>query len=316
MSIRTLCVVALLSSAFFTSQVSRSSSDLVPTKSYLMGVLGDSIPAGFLADTNLLGAGVPVIDKGAVKGWPSNPKDLLEHKKTLSWASGKNMLSHFVFLTHYLERTEPGASLIVQNESKFGAQTQDVIKQAYKLVEAANSGKYKSLKYLILMVGVNDVCALNPAGGIPDETITANLNTIFERLASIRQEEPIRILMVGVGRVPDLGKDYIRKNKTYGGMTCGYWYEHVVDLCQQFTTWKTRSEYERLMSVVAGKNELLKSASQEAMRKWPQLSIHFSSEHFDSPILPQALAHDCFHPSREGHAVLSYKLWNKQPWFK
>lgn len=284
-------------------------------KPYLMAVLGDSIPAGFLANTHLLGGQVPIPEKGNW-GWPSTPKDLLENKRTLSWASGTKQLSHFVFLTHYLSRTEPGAKLEVANFAKFGAQTRDVIGQASQLAEMMATGKYKSLKYLVLMVGVNDMCALEPQGGIPDDQVASNLSTIYSKIAQTRQDEPVRILFVGMGRVADLGKDFIRKNKTYGGMTCGKWYDTVVDLCRQFTTWKTPEEYQSLLKHIAKRNQNLKDAAGEAMKRHANLSIHFSSQHYDAPVFPQALAHDCFHPNREAQAVLSTKTWAEQPFFK
>jgi hypothetical protein len=123
-------------------------------------------------------------------------------------------------------------------------------------------------------------------------------------------------MMVSIGRIPDLGLDFIRSNHTFGGMTCGYWYDHVIDLCREFTTWKTKEQYQALLTVVSNKNKILKTAAEDAHKRWPNLDIRFSTIPFDAPVMPQILAQDCFHPNSESQAILAAKLWDEQPWFK
>jgi len=287
-------------------------------KPYLMGALGDSILAGFLANTSLLSGTLlgPGFDdpKDYNKGF--HPKDLLENKKNLSWFSGAVIPSHFTFLTHYLNRTEPGSTLEVINMAKFGAETKDVLLQTDGLVEAMKSGKYKSLKYVALMAGANDICNAANEGTSPDAQMVSNFAAIYEKLAGIRQEEPIRVLNVGVGRLADLGKADIRKHRTFGGLKCGTWYDNVISLCRQFTGWKTPADYQKWMSHLEQKNNLIKASAEAAAAKYSNLKIFYSNRPFEAPVLPQIIAKDCFHPSSAGQTAMSVSLWERQPWFK
>ncbi len=166
------------------------------------------------------------------------------------------------------------------------------------------------------MAGVNDVCAAANQGTNPDAQMTSNFATIYEKLASIKQDGPIHILNVGIGRLPDLGKPEIRKNKTFGGVSCGFWYDKVIDLCRQFTTWKTPADYDQWMSHLTQKNAVIKQAAETAAAKYSNLKIFYSNRPFEAPVLPQIIAKDCFHPSTAGQTAMSVSLWERQPWFK
>src|SRR5258708_5209555 len=69
-----------------------------PPKPYLMAALGDSITAGFLANTNLMGASAIALYAASSTEeirYQIEARSLFENKKNYSWASGIKIPSHF-----------------------------------------------------------------------------------------------------------------------------------------------------------------------------------------------------------------------------
>ena len=291
-----------------------------PPKPYLMAALGDSVTAAFVANTELSNKHtahqVPVPGRGGAAGteWWRPAVNFLENKKKLSWFSGDDVPSHYLFLNHYLQRTEPGSSLVSLNLAVTGAKAVDVVAQSQKLLAEMASGKYKALKYVTLMVGANDLCDPKVPEGTPDATLRSQLDSIFDHLDAIPQTEPIRVLVVGVMRLPELGTPAINGARTTMGVKCGLIHK-LVPYCTQYTTWETLDEYHRLLALVEHKNELIHSSANQSRGRWPHLMIHYTDKTYRAPLFTQLMAADCYHPNKVGQSVLSTTLWGEQPWF-
>jgi hypothetical protein len=164
------------------------------------------------------------------------------------------------------------------------------------------------------MIGSNDSCIKN--GGVPLEKMRANLMETFKILASIKQNEPIRILLIGIPRIPDLGAEYLKKRRTIFGLTCSRVRDKILRSCNSLILWETPEEYDRNMQVVEDRNRLLRQVAREADKKFQNLEIVFSNRLYNLEIPPEILAVDCFHPAKEAQRKISEELWPDQPWFR
>src|SRR3712207_9515443 len=68
-------------------------------------------------------------------------------------------------------------------------------------------------KYVMIMIGSNDACADDAPPGITVPKVRASLKAAFEQLAKIQQNEPIRILVSSLPKIPDLGRKEIRSEE-------------------------------------------------------------------------------------------------------
>jgi lysophospholipase L1-like esterase len=264
----------------------------------LIAALGDSITAGSVA--NLGG-----------------PKGTYENKYTLSFATGADVESQWLRLQEYMEKSGEPEELVPMNYAVAGVKTDHIPVQARQLAMDMVSGKYRSVKYVTLLIGANDLCGSRGTDPVTlDKDFRGNLMQAFAILAAIKQPEPIRVLVSSLPRIPDLGMPEIQDAKTMLGFTCRYVRDRIFKFCNRLIDWQTPEEYEQGVALVDHANGLLRSVAEEAMAKHPKLRIHFSDTMAGWKIEPYMLAADCFHPSVAGHELLSEGIWREQPWFR
>jgi lysophospholipase L1-like esterase len=277
------------------------------TPVFLMGSMGDSISAGFFADTDLRDFAAQV-NRGPGSGW-------FEHKDSYSWASGDEISSHFEKLRNAVLLEEPGAELEVQNFAASGNVAENIPDQAEEIVQAMHDGNYRAVKYITLFIGANDACSTQTSGGTPDDEMAQSLMKGFEALSQIEQSEPIRVLVVGLPKIPSLAEANIRESSTLLGLSCHFVRDEVLGTCHSLLDWKNDGEYFEKLGIVADKNAVIQSVTETAAQAFPNLQIHYTARLWNVEIKPEQLAIDCFHPGRLGQQVLADELWAEQPWF-
>lgn len=286
---------------------------------YLQAALGDSITAAFLANTSLSDKSQynppPGVSEEGLKIW-IYMRSLLENKNELSWASGNEVPSHYGLLTRYIKKNKIQGTLVMYNAAVSGAKLSDMVTQANTVVKAMKTGKYAGLEYVTIMAGANDACNERYRKGTPEAIVRRSVLDILSRFATIKQAGPIRILVLGAPRIPDLGAPAIANSTTVGGMTCGTLQRRILRACPILTEWKTEAEYRENMVSVARKNLAIRSAVQEAALRYPQLDVMYSDRMFEKPLKRSDLAIDCFHPNRYAHGIIASISWPDQPWFK
>ncbi|MCM2279822.1 MAG: SGNH/GDSL hydrolase family protein [Oligoflexia bacterium] len=280
----------------------------------LMGSLGDSITAATFAD---LSASEPFLgppDENGVRH-PTDPSVpgvifSVTNKATYSWASGEKIQSHFLRLKNALARQGFEGELRIQNEAIPGEKAVRLEQQAARLAEAMASGQYAALAYVTFFIGNNDAC-----GETQEAAMRGQLREAFRTLASIPQKEPIRVLVSGLPRIPELGTAPIRQHRIPGSMTCEEVRREVFGSCKHLLNWKDPAEFEQRLEEVAAKNRLLEEAVQDAAARFSNLDLVFTNVLFEKSIPASWLAVDCFHPNQEGQSEISRLLWEAQPWY-
>jgi len=201
------------------------------------------------------------------------------------------------------------------NSAFLGAKADSLEDQAQQIVDEMSSGKYASLKYVTLMIGANDVCNKDYVGGTPDDQMQASIQGALEKLATIQQTEPIRILVSSIPKIPDLGSDEFRNLVTVNGVTCTT-VRNITHACPAMMNWETQDEYNSLVDQVVAKNDLLQNIVQVANQQHSNLQVVYSGTFFSTPLQTTYMAKDCFHPNEIGQTILAADLWKDQPWFK
>jgi lysophospholipase L1-like esterase len=280
----------------------------------LMIGLGDSISAAALADTSTQnswpfpwGLPIPNID---------NPLDGIgfnsdfENKRTFSWVSGLMIDSHYLRLREYLKPS--GEKLWSLNFSVTGSVSQKLFDQVKEVDMALKSGLFNSLPYVTLLVGANDLCK-----SVPIEEFHQNIHNIFGELAKLGSPDgrPIRILVSSIPRIPDLGRDDILNYHTAIGYSCRDARSLPFSYCTKMTRWKNEAERQHLIAMVDEVNEILRTETEEAGRRYRNIDAYFSPVLSQSKLDPTHLAMDCFHPNAQGQAEIAHSLWHDQPWF-
>lgn len=293
-------------------------------KPILMAALGDSLTAATLANAPLRRTAPdmyiwPPIDfKGFIKEWLDQQYSdgyIVANKDSLSWVSGKKISSHFRLLQDYLKSTGEIAPLEVLNFAFPRDTIQDLDNQVRQLIKATQSGKYFYLKYITLMIGSNDVCNSKNPQGPPLAIMREHLKLTFKKLSEIKQDEPIRILMVGIPPITELGLPSIRKTAHPFGKDCEYIRQDVLHFCDTLLTWNTPEEKRKKDEIIQESNRLLLEVTEEASSQYSNLQIYFTQSLQHISIKPEILALDCFHLDQNGQAQLATELWNEQPWF-
>jgi|GEM_PF-1824862 len=315
-------VLGLLMVVFYFSVTQADS-----VKPFLMVSLGDSLTAGTFANAPLQkGSGI------AHKAWGPSPIDLsgelkewfdhqfsdgytVANKAKLSWASGSAIASHYQFLKNYLKNKGETTSLEVLNFAFPRDTTAGLENQVRQLIEVMHSGKYASIQYITLMIGSNDVCAREKNTKIQSDLFRKNMMNAFEKIAQIKQDDPIRILMVGIPNITQLGSEQIRKLPHPFGRDCGYVRNHVLHFCDSMLTWQTPDELLQKESLIQERNQILEEIAAEIPKRFPHLQISFTRRLSSVVITPDLLAMDCFHLDQAGQVQLSEELWKEQPWF-
>ena len=280
-----------------------------------MGVLGDSISAATLADFPLESFAPP---EQRVREWAERSQEgrfLFENRKKLSWGSGVEIESHYRLLSRHLSQEAPGLSLSVLNFSHPGDSTASLVSQARKLIRALKSGEYQTLAYVVMTIGSNDAC---DSGLKPDlDRIRESLlSAVLEISSGVSQPEPVRMLVLGVPRIPDLGKPPYRDQRTVFGLSCETVRNRILHFCNSLTVWRTQEEYQERLGVVEKVNRVLQDVSHELRTQAPNVQVFFSSQLSQAPIVMADLAADCFHPSSQGQQEISLQSWKEQPWFR
>lgn len=282
--------------------------------------MGDSITAATLSDLP-----IPVRDTGPedeLNGsrWfresreaELQPEFIFENKKSLSWSSGRRIRSHYELLKRSFLRIGESRAVEVLNVAFPGDRTGDLPDQARKVVDAMTSGDYSSLVYVTLLIGSNDACAAG--GGVPLAKMRANLLKTFRILSGIRQDEAIRVLLVGIPRIPDLAEPLIREHKTYFGLSCRTVRNKILDFCNPLLLWETADEYHQAMEIVEDRNRLLREVVAEVGHLYPNIEVIYSNRLYNLSIPVGILAADCFHPGRLGQEAIAAEIWLDQPWF-
>lgn len=290
-------------------------------KPRLMAVLGDSISAGTLADVPIPNAPTP---EESVLKWHDQGVEvdlIYTNKKTLSWGSGEKIRSHFLMLREWLELRGSRAPLEVANLANPGAEIGDLRVQVRKLLEILGSREYESLDYVALTIGSNDACNYSSSLDIPEEELRRNLveslSILGKGVRSItRIPVPIRVLVVGAPRIPNLGVPGFIDAPTLFGLSCGVVRDRILRYCRPLTVWSGLEEYHQRLAVVERVNGILKNAALEVSGEFPDLQVVYSDRLYQLEIPLGALAADCFHPGKWAQEQISKRTWEDQPWFQ
>jgi lysophospholipase L1-like esterase len=304
-----------LASAMIFSITSASAHDSRASGPIMMGVMGDSISAGTLADFP-----IPPESSNAQTTFSTSSADLqerliFENKLTLSWASGVSIRSHYMRLREYLRRKGERRAFYVDNVSYPGRMSEAMPNQAQQLVQDFYKGHYSTLKYVTLLIGSNDACHSVTPWGVPAQEIHDNVIKALGILSQIKQDEPIRVLIVGIPRIPDLGEASLKNSKSIFGLTCNTIRSQILSECDFLLNWKTEAEYDHDMMIVESDNRALRATAQEANQKFPNIQAVYSDRLYNLNIPRSILAADCFHPNAYGQQELADEVWLDQPWF-
>lgn len=311
-----LPTLALLIATLQIGAIRSSLAD--PPKRLLMGVMGDSISAATLADLPIPWAS-PAPPEEQIRRWAAQEKDprfIFENKRTFSWASGRKISSHYLKLLNWLRRNGELRPLDVLNAAYPGNKSGDLDGQVKQIVKAMQSGKYAALKYVTLLIGANDACSTTTPSGVPPETVQANILSTLKQLSAIQQDEPIRVIVVGIPRIPDLATSAYRDASTIFGLSCETVRNKVLNFCNSLLLWNTPAQYEMEMQIIDDINRAIRLTVIQANAVYPNLDVVYSNRLYDLSIPLNVLAVDCFHPNWYGQSAISDQIWMDQPWFE
>lgn len=317
--------IALIFIICFLWMITPLKTEALSPPPILMAALGDSLTAATLANTPLKIRTPPILSP---LGWPflndvirawfdreSSEESIIANKQKLSWVSGEDIPSHFHLLQKHLQQVGETLPLEVQNFAVPRDTSKNLDSQVRKLLQTMKSGKYSRLLYITLMIGSNDACSKETSNGTPNEIMRTNLRKALEKIATIRQQDPIHILIVGIPKITDLGDDKIRAIRHPFGGNCEYIRNQVLHFCDSLLTWKTPEELREKIAVINEKNQILEETAFEASQKFTNLQIKFTKGLEKLLITPDVLAVDCFHVDQFGQTQISQELWGEQPWF-
>jgi lysophospholipase L1-like esterase len=290
-------------------------------KPRLMAILGDSIAAGTLADVPIPNAPTP---EESVRKWNDQGVQadfIYTNKKTLSWGSGEKIQSHYLMLRDWRQSHGISAPLEVANLAVPGAETGDLLVQVKKLLEIMQSGNFESLEYVALTIGSNDACNFSSSAAVPDEILRRRLVEAFSTLtrgirSMARIRVPIRVLLIGAPRIPNLGVPGFVEAPTLFGLSCGVVRDRILRYCRPLTVWNGLSDYHDRLAVVEHVNGILKSVALEMSGEFPDLQVVYSDRLYQLEIPLGALAADCFHPGRWAQEQIAKRTWEDQPWYQ
>lgn len=300
-----------------TESVSRAFIQEPPVQGLnLMAALGDSITAGTFADT----AATDPDPTSAIAGFiDSRFQDglfaqyLNEHKE-LSWATG-NGVSQLTLLRRSIREINPTADVEALNAAVPGVGTDHLAEQVQAVVEAMGTGRYRSLLYVTLLIGSNEGCGHVDPAAATDEAMSLALDGAFAKLASIHQDRKIRVLMVGLPNIPQLGEPDVADQSLFPLLSCSQLQLHFLHFCDPLLGWSDAQSYQIALNTILRKNQVLVDSASRAMKAHPELDIHFTRALTERKIRFEELAMDCFHPNQGAHEEIARALWSEQPWF-
>jgi lysophospholipase L1-like esterase len=240
----------------------------------------------------------------------------IENKDFLSWASGTKVGSHYLRLKQFLLAQDESVKLEIMNVAVPATTTYDLERQATRVLRKMRSGRYDALKYVTILVGANDVCSRDNPSGIPVEVMRSNLLKAIDVLAQVSQAEPVRVLVVGIPKIPDLAQPGIRDAKTTLGLSCHRVRDQMLALCNNLLSWRTPEEYRKQLSIVEETNRMLEQTVHEGNAKYPNVQMAYTGRLFEQVIPLEDLAIDCFHPNAKAHDKIAQDTWLDQPWFR
>ncbi len=312
--------IILLNLLLFTSMTNSHAAE--QKSKALMITVGDSISAGFLANTSAVILASenkitsPPHPPHNIPEWKVRLAQLLNNKSTLSFGTGSNIQSHYVRLKDYLKIAEPELELESRNFAMAGAVAADLPGQAKDIINIWKTGEFQKVLYLTFLIGSNDACIDWNPGGTPEVEMAASIREFFKIISVIKQDQPIRVLVSSLPKIPDLGKREILDYPLSKDTTCEYRIKEKDKYCLPLVTWNTPEQYAASVQVIENKNKFLESITLELSKTYPQFDFIFSHSLFKREIKIEGLAKDCFHPNAKGQDELSALLWNDLPWFK
>lgn len=269
-----------------------------PTDLYI--ALGDSITAASMAETSPPTAAARASSRGAY-----------ENKKTLSWASGEEISSHYLKLKAWMAVHDPGAQLEVLNAAVPGITSAGLTSQIAEAANALATGKYRQIAYVTILIGANDAC-----NGLSADTLRANLNDALDKIAALTPGKPVRVLVISLPQIPQLNRKEVREARTYFGMSCAT-FRNSIGLCRPMLNWTTDEELQARLGVIAAMNSVIRESVQGAtLLHAGQMDVAFVNSFAEADLRLEGLAADCFHPNKMAHGELSEAFWAAQPWFK
>jgi hypothetical protein len=281
-----------------------------------MAILGDSIAAATLADLPIPDAPTP---EESVLAWRDQGYEaewIYTNKRKLSWGSGEALRSHYVLLREWMARNEPGQSLEALNVAVPGSTTADLKDQVHRVLTALHSGNYRGLKYLAFTIGSNDACSGGDSNLLSD-SVRRNLEEALTALwKGIPRGTPLRVLVVGAPRIPNLGTPAFLRAQTLFGLSCSTVRDHLLRMCTPLTVWTGNDQYLERLAIVERVNASLRSTALELESAFPGLEVAYSDRLFQLEIPLGALAADCFHPGKWAQELISTQTWRDQPWFR
>jgi len=306
---------------------------------FLMAALGDSGTVGTSAETPLGELGLSAfvtwgglfhallfsrsasLARRTFDGRLAPNGQISDNRYRLSWATGTEILSHYVLLQEYLRIQDPNSRLDAFNVARVGARTADLPAQARFVSKLVREGKYDSLKYVVIAAGVNDVAmATGPDSGMTDDdALTRNIKAALHELA-VSNGEPVRVLVLPIPQfLADLGRPEVKGRRVLPGLRSETLRPYL-GFAKYWSEWSTQDGYRERIEVLAKKNRAIERAVEEFRQEVsPErlepvfAALPHTEIDFDYSCI---VAADACHPSKEGHSRLATMTWDWQPWFK
>ena len=292
-------------------------ADANPTSvKYFMAGIGDSMTSASLSDLSAMETDRQ--EKASFFSW-GVLKDLVikegANQMTFSWSTGQDVASHYKRLEEWLHKNEPGMVLERKNYSIPGGKAETLPGQMDKVVAEFNGGDYKAIKLVTISIGGNDLCTVEGEVETAEAALREQLHHSFDILSAVKQDEPIRIFFTGLPNVPGLGRQEILETKTMQDQNCNQFQTSGHNSCPNLLNYQNEQEYQAAVDKVVAVNGILRSVVEEASAKHPHLEFVFSTKFFETTVLPEWLAVDCFHPNQVGQEELARITWEDQTWF-
>jgi len=271
-----------------------------------MATLGDSLSAATFADRELAAEARRPEPLVAPKWIPFLGNQ--ENRATYSWATGNKIVSHATRLRTYLE-DRSRESMQVLNFATAGTRAAGLMAQIASL-KSKQTATQARLEYVTLWIGANDACKTTDLA-----SFSASLNSAFDDLAELTDGESIRVVVPGLPKIPELGREEVLNSTTATGLSCRTLRDSMLRFCNPLTVWSTPEEYAERVATTRSYHRTIEDAVERARRVHRNLDVRFVDEIFQVDFQPSDLAQDCFHPNARGQARLSEIIWNAQPWY-
>lgn len=293
-----------------TTLVSAQKESSSPHLIRSMGVLGDSISAGFLSkhsrgNPSSLQTGF-LLQQLINSRWMKGASKAFETPET-SWAGGfkqnDGVESHF----KKLSRLNLSSPIKLHNAAVSGAESNDVLVDQIRDLQtwSRNNLKQESPDYVTLLVGANDICAKNISEMIPVQDFERNIALIIER--TVGKSPRTTLLLSSLPNIENLRKVALNarvfKDKP---LTCGDLWKSL-KICPTLTTLEGPDRL-AVKERVEQYNLALATLSAEYNKLYPN-QIIYSSALYETEFTENHLSVDCFHPNAKGHALISEKTW-------